>query len=133
MSNAFKAELAHLEELETTLQRRRRVLEIQRARFGDFTPASIILELEDIEQQLAQVQQTLHQMRSTPPDTRCPYLGLLTFQEDDSVFFFGRDSLIGNLLGKVEQTSCQLQARRVAAHRWGPGAPSHERCLLCCL
>ncbi len=42
--NAFQDELAHAEALENTLQRRRRVLEIQRARFGDLTPAWIILE-----------------------------------------------------------------------------------------
>jgi hypothetical protein len=63
------------------------------------------LELEDIDNQLAQVQQALHQKRSTPADTRSPYVGLLTFQEDDSTFFFGRDALIGELLDKVERSS----------------------------
>jgi len=54
-------QVAHLEELAAILQRRRRILEIQRARLGDLLPAPIVLELEDTEQQFAQVQQ------SSPP------------------------------------------------------------------
>jgi WD40 repeat protein len=98
-------EVTHLEALESTLHRRRRVLEIQRARYGDITPAQIILELEDIEQELARVQQNLRQMRSTHVGGQCPYVGLVTFQEDDATFFFGRDALVGEMLSKVEHST----------------------------
>jgi WD40 repeat protein len=105
MASAAEEELTHLEELAALLQRRRRVLEIQHARFGDLVPASIVLELEDTERQLAQIHTDLRRLRPSPTDVHSPYLGLLTFQEDDSSFFFGRDALIGELLSKVEQSS----------------------------
>jgi WD40 repeat protein len=105
MTSAAEDELTHREQLADVLQRRLRVLEIQRARFGNLVPAAIVLELEDTEQQLARVQADLRRLRPTLADVHSPYLGLLTFQEDDSSYFFGRDALIGELLRKVEQTS----------------------------
>jgi WD40 repeat protein len=105
MTNADEEELTHREQLAAILQRRRRVLEIQRARFGDSIPASILLELEDTEQQLAQVQADLRRLRPGRTEMHCPYVGLLTFQEHDSTLFFGRDALVGELLDKVDQTS----------------------------
>jgi WD40 repeat protein len=105
MTSATEDELTHLKELAAVLQRRRRVLEIQRAHFGDLVPAAIVLELEDTERQLAQIQVDMRRLRPIPADVHSPYLGLLTFQEDDSSYFFGRDALIGELLRKTDQTS----------------------------
>jgi hypothetical protein len=49
MTSADEDELTHREELAAVLQRRRRTLEILRARLGDLVPAAIVLELEDTE------------------------------------------------------------------------------------
>jgi WD40 repeat protein len=105
MTGAAEDELLHLQELAAVLQRRRRILEVQRTRFGDLVPASLVMELEDTERQLAQIHAEVRRLRPGPTDVHSPYLGLITFQEDDSSYFFGRDALIGELLNKAEQTA----------------------------
>ena len=37
-------------------------------------------------------------------DGRIPYLGLSAFQESDTEFFFGRESLVDDLLGRLQQS-----------------------------
>jgi hypothetical protein len=41
--------------------------------------------------------------RRAASDKRSPYLGLLTFQESNAEYFFGRDSLIADLVAKAGQ------------------------------
>ncbi|HEU5103500.1 MAG TPA: protein kinase, partial [Roseiflexaceae bacterium] len=36
--------------------------------------------------------------------SRAPYIGLNTFQEQDQAFFYGRDALVGTLVGKAQRT-----------------------------
>ncbi|MDZ4719264.1 MAG: hypothetical protein SH847_12490 [Roseiflexaceae bacterium] len=105
MTSASADESTHLDELTAILRRRRRILETQYTRFGHLTPDHIVLELEDVQRQLTQVQAELRRVRPQLADTQCPYLGLLTFQELDSAFFFGRDDLVSTLLQKVEHNS----------------------------
>ena len=39
-----------------------------------------------------------------PFDGRCPYLGLTAFSEDDADRFFGRESLVGELVARVKES-----------------------------
>ena len=41
-------------------------------------------------------------IRSPLPATDCPYRGLLAFEPEDRDFFFGREGLVGELLGRLE-------------------------------
>jgi hypothetical protein len=99
-------QIVHLTALASTLRRRQRVLEMQRAGYGPLAiPAHVVLELEDVAQQLRQVLADLRRIRSDVPTDQNPYKGLATFQEQDSAFFFGRDTLVAELLTNVSQTS----------------------------
>src|SRR5215212_9011753 len=98
MTDASDEQLVHLTDLIATLRRRQRVLESQRARFGEgAVPPQIVLELEDIARELARHTAELRRLRPGPADDRNPYLGLLTFQEQDAERFFGRDALVAGL------------------------------------
>ena len=78
MTNDLAAEIAHLEQLSNTLRRRRRVLETQRAGYGDLTvPAHIVLELEDITRDLSKAQAELRRARPRRFISQEPYCGLL--------------------------------------------------------
>jgi len=54
-----------------------------------------------------QVNSLLTQISSTfqpkPFDGRCPYLGLDTFSEDDADRFFGRETLVSELIARVKE------------------------------
>jgi hypothetical protein len=105
MANESTDEIAHLEEVASILRRRLRILETQCVRFGSFVPDYITQERDDVQRQLAQVQTNLRRLRPSPTDTLCPYVGLLTFDETDSAYFFGRDELVSTLLQKAEHAS----------------------------
>jgi len=95
-------QIIHLTDLTATLRRRQRVLESQRARFGEgAVPPQIVLELEDIARDLARHTAELRRLRPSPLDERNPYLGLLTFQEQDAERFFGRDALVADLVDRA--------------------------------
>jgi WD40 repeat protein len=95
-------EIAHLDQLITTLRRRQRLLETQRAGYGQLAaPAHITLELEDIARELPRHEAELRRLRPTAPADANPYLGLLTFQEADAARFFGRDVLVADLIERV--------------------------------
>src|SRR5262249_32872273 len=81
--------------------RRLSVLELQRARLGEHTPPHIILEIEDIKRDLAQRWANLRRLRPGPTSTSAPYLGLLTFQEQDAERFFGREALVAELVERA--------------------------------
>src|SRR4029079_4819360 len=93
---------AHLQSLIDTRRRRQRVLELQRARFGEGTvPAHLVLELEDVRRELRQPLAELRRLRPGSVFERAPYLGLLTFQEHDAERFFGRDVLVAELVERA--------------------------------
>ena len=106
MTSDLAAEMAHLEQLSNTLRRRLRVLETQRARYGDLAvPAHIVLELEDIARDLSKAQAELRRVRPAGFVTQEPYRGLLTFDESDAEHFFGRDTLVAELVERAGRTS----------------------------
>jgi hypothetical protein len=95
-------QIIHLQDLIATLRRRQRILESQRARFGDgAVPPHIVLELDETARDLAQHTAELRRLRPGPIDERNPYLGLLTFQEQDADRFFGRDTLVADLVERA--------------------------------
>src|SRR5689334_1160787 len=105
MANAID-DIAHLDQLVAHLRRRQRVLEEQYAIYGiAAVPSHLVVEKEDIERQLANVQSRLDRARSLPVDARSPYLGLLTFQEQDADRFFGRDALIDDLVERTRRST----------------------------
>jgi hypothetical protein len=87
---------AHEEELHI-LWRRARRLQLYHAQYGLNADSGRVLELEDVEAQITQLQQTLMQLRNVTPDARAPYLGLKTFDEAHARFFYGRETLIDTL------------------------------------
>src|SRR5262245_30190674 len=97
-------QIAHLEQLITTLRRRRRVLETQRAGYGPLAvPPHIEVELEDIVRDLSCHEVELQRLRPGPLTDHSPYLGLLTFQEANTDLFFGRDALVADLVERVRR------------------------------
>jgi hypothetical protein len=95
-------EIAHLEQLAATLRRRLRVLETQRALYGERdVPTHIVLELEDTRRELVRIEADLRRLRPGLADARPPYLGLLTFQEANADLFFGRDTLVADLVERA--------------------------------
>src|SRR5262245_45734002 len=106
MAQNVDEQAVHLTRLTATLRRRQRVLEMQRAGYGPLAvPPHVILELEDVASQLVQVLADLRRISPDTPNEHNPYKGLATFQEQDSAFFFGRDTLVAELLAKVPQTA----------------------------
>jgi|GEM_PF-1645381 len=95
---------AHEAEIQM-LSRRAYRLRLYRAQYGISAETGRVLELEDVEAQLAQLQQTLTQLRSVTPDAQAPYLGLKTFDEAHARFFYGREALIDTLVERVKQTA----------------------------
>ena len=55
------------------------------------------------EQVSAILAQISTQFQPKPFDGRCPYKGLDVFEEEDAEFFFGRESVIADLVGRVQQ------------------------------
>jgi hypothetical protein len=99
-------EITHLETLIVQLRRRRRVLDTQRARYdGGAVPSHILLEIEDLARDLMRYEADLRRLRPGQTDDRNPYLGLLTFQEEDADHFFGRDALIAELVDHAGRAS----------------------------
>jgi hypothetical protein len=94
-------EIAQLEQIVVTLRRRLGALELQRARQGEHTPPHIILEIEDIKRELVQRWANLRRLRPGPTGERAPYLGLLTFREQDAERFFGRAALVAELVERA--------------------------------
>jgi hypothetical protein len=75
------------------------VRESQRARFGEGAVAAhIVLELDEIARELARHTADLH---PGPLDDQNPYLGLLSFQEQDADRLFGRDTLVEDLVDRA--------------------------------
>src|SRR5688500_12616249 len=95
---------AHEQELHT-LWRRAHKLRLYLAQYGSGAEPGRVLELEDVEIQLTQLQQTLSQLRSNTPDAQAPYLGLKTFDEAHARFFYGREALIDTLVERVKHTA----------------------------
>jgi hypothetical protein len=95
---------AHEEELHI-LWRRARRLQLYQAQYGLNADTGPILELEDVEAQITQLQQTLTQLRNVTPDAQAPYLGLKTFDETHARFFYGREALIDTLVERVKHTA----------------------------
>ena len=58
-----------------------------------------------VEQVAALVVELKHQDQPVVWDGRTPYLGLKAFQESDAEFFFGRESLVDDLLARVREES----------------------------
>jgi hypothetical protein len=101
-SDASTENIIHLESLIATLRRRQRILEDQRAHYGDgAVPPHIPLELQDIARDLARCRANLRRLRPGVVADRNPYLGLLTFQEHDADRFFGRDALVADLVERA--------------------------------
>jgi hypothetical protein len=98
--------IIHLTDLTATLRRRQRVLESQRARFGEgAVPAHIVLELDEIARELARHTAELRRLHPGPVAEQNPYLGLLTFQEQDAERFFGRDALVADLVDRARRAA----------------------------
>jgi WD40 repeat protein len=98
-------QIAHLEQLIAALRRRRRVIETQRAGYGPLAvPAHIEIELEDIARQLPGYEAELRRLRPQVLQNVVPYLGLWAFQEADAARFFGRDTLVADLVSRIVHT-----------------------------
>jgi WD40 repeat protein/energy-coupling factor transporter ATP-binding protein EcfA2 len=61
-----------------------------------------IYEGYTVEQVTEIIQQIKTQFLPKPFDGRCPYKGLELFKEEDAEFFFGREALVGDLVGRVQ-------------------------------
>src|SRR5215213_4283524 len=94
-------DIVHLEQLAATLRRRLRVLETQHSRYnGRDVPPHLVLEIEDTRRELTRIETDLRRLRPVPVDARPPYLGLATFQESNADVFFGRDTLVADLVAR---------------------------------
>src|SRR5262245_38412927 len=87
------------------LWRRAYRLRLYLAQYGISAEPGRVLELEDVEAQIGQLQQTLTQLRNVAPDTQAPYMGLKTFDENNARFFYGREALIDTLVERVKNTT----------------------------
>ena len=105
MADVSAEDIAHLEQLAATLQRRLRVLETQAAGFGALNvPPHIVLNLEDTQRELTRTLADLRRVRPGPAAEQSPYLGLLTFQETNADLFFGRDALVADLVERARRS-----------------------------
>src|SRR5258706_117173 len=50
------------------------------------------------------VKQISSTFRPKPFDGRCPYKGLEVFEEEDAELFFGREKLVNDLVGRVNES-----------------------------
>jgi hypothetical protein len=92
-------EIAHLESLIATLRRRLRLRETQIAGYGALdVPPYFVTDKEDVERELRQALADLHRLRPGLMIQRNPYLGFVTFQEEDTDRFFGRETLVEDLV-----------------------------------
>jgi hypothetical protein len=64
-----------------------------------------VLELENVTHELMQIRADLRRLGVGPTVDRNPYKGLQTFTETDSLFFFGRDALIAEMLAEIPHTT----------------------------
>lgn len=105
MAEQSPENVVHLEQIAVTLRRRLRVLELQATRYGAAILPHVLLEREDTERELAHTLRELRRLKPTAPSEHSPYLGLLTFDEQHSSFFFGRDDVIAQLLDQAQHSS----------------------------
>jgi energy-coupling factor transporter ATP-binding protein EcfA2 len=105
MTLSRREQIAAYEEELHTLWRRAHRLQLYVAQYGSAAEPGRILELEDVEAQHMQLQQTITQLRNVTPDAQVPYLGLKTFDEANARFFYGREALIDTLVERVKHTA----------------------------
>lgn len=87
-------------------RKRLRVLELQLATYGESAaPTHKILERNEAHANIASIEAQLTHLSDQPISGVNPYLGLLTFQEADAERFFGRDTLIADLVERAGKTS----------------------------
>jgi hypothetical protein len=103
VANVSAEDIAHLEELASIWRRRLRLLDIQLAKVAGnpSAVAQISFEREEAERHLAQVLVDLRRLRPGSTAEHSPYLGLLTFPEAQADLFFGRDTLIADLVDQA--------------------------------
>jgi WD40 repeat protein len=97
--------IEHLKALAAAYSRRLRILDLQIAQFGIYAPAMFVLERDQAAQDLAKVRAELQRLQPGATDERAPYMGLNTFNERDADLFFGRETLVADLVGRVEHSS----------------------------
>jgi uncharacterized protein YjbI with pentapeptide repeats len=90
-----------LEKLITAFKRRLQKRKEQQARYGIATEPHILVEIEDIETQIAERQAELATLEEI--SRLNPYRGLSAFQEEDQLFFFGREIFTAQLVERVQQ------------------------------
>ncbi|MBK8434329.1 MAG: ATP-binding protein, partial [Chloroflexi bacterium] len=71
---------------------------------GDFVGRDKITYGLSVEEVTALVIELKTAEQPTVWDGRIPYLGLSAFQESDAEFFFGRENLVNDLLGRLQQS-----------------------------
>jgi hypothetical protein len=106
MAEATDAEILHLQQLIAIYTRRLRLRETQIAMHGlASAPADIVLDKQEAERELQIAHAELFRLHPQARSRRNPYKGLLTFDEDDADIFFGRETLVANLLREVAHRS----------------------------
>ena len=97
MTSTQLEDVAHLEQLVSTLTHRLHIIERQIAEYGLAVPPHIVLDKEQTRRELAQASGSLRRARGNTLGEPAPYLGLATFQEQDAALFFGREVLVAEL------------------------------------
>jgi WD40 repeat protein len=104
MSTVTSEDVVLASKLIAILTRRVQILRAQIAVYGTVAvPPHIVLDKEEAERDLARAHADLRRLRGDTPDSIAPYVGLATFQEQDTERFFGREMLTAELVAKLEQ------------------------------
>src|SRR5215207_1269634 len=102
MADLPAEEIAQLEQRIGVLGQRLRLRETQIAGYGSLdVPPHIVLDKQEAERVLRQAQAELRRLRPGPTGASAPYLGLLTFHEQDADRFFGREALVADLVERA--------------------------------
>jgi hypothetical protein len=97
-------EIAQLEQRIGVLRQRLRLRETQIDGYGSLdVPPHIVLDKQEAERELRQAQTELRRLLPGPTGASAPYLGLLTFHEQDADRFFGREALVADLVERAER------------------------------
>jgi WD40 repeat protein len=106
MTQMQSDECANLKDRIDILTRRLRLRETQIAGYGSLdVPPHIFIDKEEAKRELEQARLAFHRLCDRSTEENSPYIGLQTFQESDAIRFFGRDTLLAEVVAKVEHTS----------------------------
>ncbi len=102
MADRSAEKIAQLEQRISVLRQRLHLRETQIAGYGSLdVPPHMVIDRDEAERELQQAQADLDRLRASPAAEGAPYLGLLTFHEQDAGRFFGRAALVAELVERA--------------------------------